>query len=248
MIMNFHFNFANRLPANLRRTCITVILLTACMLLQIPGHSQVVNESTKKKISIGVGLFNDFWLSMPEGIKTRTINQGFTILSTYNVPFGKSRFSFAIGLQLSVHNMYGNFYVSSKTDTTRLVKIPDDISYKRSKLKVTYLEVPVEFRYKSKSKVTIAPGFKVGIVIGSSTKYVGNGPLENYNYTVNQSETTTIKFFGVKNLQQITYGPTLRIGYSWVNLNATYMLSTIFKQNKGPQMYPISVGFILMPF
>jgi hypothetical protein len=238
-----------RLTAYLRRTCAVLMLIGAFVFLQLPGHSQVVNATTKKKISIGVGLFDDIWMNMPEGIKSRTINQGASVMTTYNVPFGKSNFSFAIGLQLTIHNMFGNFYIyKNKTDSTVFKKIPDTISYKRSKMKLTYLEVPVEFRFKSKSKVTVALGFKGGMVINSSTKYVGNGPLNNTNYSVNQSETTIIKMAGVRNLEQFTYGPTIRIGYSWVNISGYYMLSTIFKSGKGPEMYPLSIGVIFMPF
>jgi hypothetical protein len=212
------------------------------------GKSQMVNESTKKKISIGIGEFTDFWLNVPSDVKTRTINQGFTIYSTYNIPFGKSQFSFAIGLGLTVHNMYGNFYVNSYTDSTTFKRINDNVLYKKSKMTVSYLEIPAEFRFKSKSKVTVALGFKAGMLLSSSTKYFGDS-ITTYNYQVNQDEKTKIKLFGIKNLQQITYGPTLRIGYSWINFYASYMLSTIFKSGTNePQMYPVSIGIVLMPF
>lgn len=144
--------------------------------------------------------------------------------------------------------MYGKFFVNSATDSTVFKKIPDTVSVKKSKMKVTYLEIPIEFRFRSKSKVTVALGFKGGIMLGSGTKYVGNGVLATYNYTVNEPEKTKIKLSGIKNLEQFTYGPTLRIGYSWINVSASYMLSPIFKQGKGPQMYPLSLGIVLMPF
>src|ERR1039457_7265220 len=150
--MNFIFYAKNRFPAALRHTLTVLILMVVFITLQLPGQAQIVNQSTKKKISIGIGEFNDFWINMPSDVKSRLINQGFTIMSTYNVPFGKSNFSFAIGLGLTIHNMYGNFYVNSRTDTTDFKKIPDIISYKKSKMTLTYLEIPVEFRFKSKSK------------------------------------------------------------------------------------------------
>lgn len=246
--MNPKFLRQHRLPVPGRYRFTIFFLYLIFILIQVPGHSQVVNETTKKKISVGIGEFTDIWMNMPEGIKTRTINQGFTILGTYNLPFGKSNFSFAIGLELTVHNMYGKFFVNSETDSTVFKKIPDSVLYKKSKMKVTYLEIPIEFRFKSKSKVTVALGFKGGILIESGTKYVGDGVLSTYNYTVTQSEKTKIKLSGIKNLEQFSYGPTFRIGYSWINVNASYMLSTIFKKGKGPEMYPLSVGIILMPF
>jgi len=244
--MNPIYSSKKRSPV-LRRYAFLVLTLLATFIFIQPGRSQVVNESTKKKISVGIGEFTDIWLNMPAGVKTRTINQGFTVLGTYNIPFGKSNFSFAIGLQLTFHNMYGNFFVNSKTDTTTFKKIPGEISYKKSKLKVGYFEIPVEFRFKSKSKVTVALGFKGGILLDSGTKYVGDS-LNTYNYTLNHNEKAKIKLNSIKNLEQFTYGPTIRIGYSWINVNASYMISTIFKKGKGPEMYPLSLGIILMPF
>ncbi|MCX6251982.1 MAG: outer membrane beta-barrel protein [Bacteroidetes bacterium] len=225
-----------------------LIFLAIFFLLPSTGHTQVVTESAKKKITVGIGEFTDIWMKMPTGTKSRTINQGFNIYSTYNIPFGKSNFSFAIGLGLTIHNMYGNFLVNSYTDSTNVVKIPDTISYKKSKMCLTYLEVPLEFRFKTKSKFTVALGFKGGLEIASSTKYVGNGPVATYNFTVNQAEKTKIKMSGIKNLEKFTYGPTIRFGYSWINVNAGYMLSTIFQKGRGPEIYPISVGIVLSPF
>ena len=231
----------------MKRIIVLAILIALC-LFTIQGHSQVVNESTKKRISIGFGIFNDIMMKMPSGVKARIVNQGVNIFGTYNVPFGKSNFSFAIGLGLSAHNIYGNFFVSSTSDSTALIRIPDSVKYKRSKINLVYLEIPLEFRFKSNTKVNVGLGFKGGFLIGSSSKYVGNGEITTTNYTLHSSDKTRVKFWGIKNLEQFTYGPTLRIGYKWFNLNGYYMLSSLFTKNRGPEMYPISVGFVLMPF
>ena len=227
-----------------------IIFLLTIFLISIRGYSQVVNASTKKKISIGVGLSTDIMMNMPSTVKSRAINQGVNLLATYNLPFGKSNFSFAIGLGLSTHNIYGNFLVNSTSDSTNLIKIPDGIKYNRSKLSLAYLEVPLEFRLKTKSKASIGVGFKGGYMISSSAKYVGNGKITTHNYTIpTENEKTRIKYWGVKKLEPLTYGPTLRIGYKWFNVTGYYMISTIFmKGHSNSEMYPISVGFILMPF
>ncbi len=231
----------------MKRTIFLTILLPIC-LYATQGYSQVVNESTKKRISIGFGLFTDIMMKMPSGIKARTINQGVNVFGTYNVPFGKSNFSFAIGLGFGTHNIYGNFFVNSTSDSTALIRMPDSVNYKRSKITLSYLEIPLEFRFKSNSKVNVGLGFKGGLLIGSSSKYVGDGEITTTNYTLHSSEKTRVKFWGIKNLEQFTYGPTLRIGYKWFNVNGYYMLSSLFTKNRGPEMYPISVGFVLMPF
>jgi len=104
--------------------CRVLLFLLIFLLMEPAIHSQVVNETTKKKFNIGFGMFNDFVLNVPSGLKTRTIDQGVDVFALYNLPFGKSNFSFSLGLGLSAHNIYGDFTVNKdKTgDTTRLVK------------------------------------------------------------------------------------------------------------------------------
>ena len=226
-----------------------ILLLILSFFLILPeAHSQVVNETAKKKFSIGFGMFNDFVLNMPSGVKTRTITQGVNVFGLYNIGFGKSPFGFSIGLGIDIHNIYGNFLVNKSGDTTVLVKIPDTVSFKRSKMTIVYLEVPVQFYLKTESKVNVALGFKAGFMIGSHTKYVGNGGIETDTYKSTISTKVRLKSVGIPNLQQFTYGPTFRIGYRWISLDGYYMISTLFTKGHGPDMYPISVGLVLMPF
>jgi hypothetical protein len=231
----------------MKRTVFHSILLAA-FLFTFPGYSQVVTEKTKKKISIGVGLSTDIMMNMPSGVKAWAINRGANVFGTYNIPFGKSDFSFAIGVGISTHNIFGDFVVNSTPDSTWLFKIPDSVSYKRSKITLAYGEVPIEFRFKSKSKVTVGVGFKAGFLLGSSSKYIGDGPIKTTNYTLNATGKQRAKFWGIDNLEQFTYGPTLRVGYKWINVAGYYMISHLFTKDHGPDMYPISVGFLLMPF
>ncbi len=225
-----------------------LVFMLAFLLIQPAAQSQVVNETAKKKVSVGFGLFTDIMLKVPSGIRTRTINQGVNVFGLYNIAFGKSPFGFSIGLGVSAHNIYGNFLVNKSGDTTKLVKIPDTVSYKRSKINLVYLEVPLQFYLKTEGKFNVALGFKVGLMIGSHTKYVGNGGIKTNTFESYSVSKVRLKSAGIPNLQQFVYGPTFRIGYKWISADCYYMLSTIFIKNHGPDMYPISVGLVLMPF
>jgi len=225
-----------------------LILMMAILLVHPPVRSQVVNETTKKKVSIGFGIFTDFWQKVPSGIKIRTINQGINLFGLYNVPFGKSPVGFSIGLGIDAHNVYGNFIQDKSGDTTKLVKIPDTVGFKRSKMTLVYLEIPVEFNLKTKSKIRIGLGFKAGFLVGSSTKYVGDGRISTSSYKFSTTSKIRFKTWGIPNLEQFTYGPTASFGYRWIHVNCYYMLSNVFTKNHGPDMTPISVGLVLMPF
>ncbi|HNX86295.1 MAG TPA: outer membrane beta-barrel protein [Bacteroidales bacterium] len=222
-----------------------VFCISAVMLLFLAPHdaaAQVVKEATKKRISIGFGLFSDIWMNTPDGMKTRTINQGVNVFATYNVPFGKSNFGFSIGLGLSVHNLYWNYMFNGNNDSLQFIKIPDNISYKRSKLTLPYLELPLEFRFRSKSKIAVGVGFKVGYMMYAHTKWVGD------DYLYNSSTTLRTSVKDIKNIERFTYGPTLRVGFKWIHVNGYYSLANIFMKDKGPEIYPITVGLMLMPF
>jgi len=219
-------------------------VICALFLLIIPNFSQaqVVKEATKKRISIGFGMFTDLWMNTPDGMKTRTINQGVNVFGTYNVPFGKSNFGFALGLGISVHNLYWNYLYNGSDNSFQFEKIPDSIGHKRSKVTLPYLEIPLEFRFRTKYKFAVGLGFKVGYMIYAHSKWVG----DDYLYGTTSTLRTTVS--GIKNIEKFSYGPTLRIGYKWFHLNAYYSLSNVFTKSTGIDMYPISIGFLLMPF
>jgi hypothetical protein len=206
------------------------------------ARTQVVKEATKKRISIGFGLFSDIWIKTPPDMNVRTINQGVNVFATYNVPFGKSNFGFSIGLGINIHNLYWNYRFQSSSDSLQFVRIEDTLGYKRSKLTMPYLEIPIEFRFKTKYKLAIGVGFKVGYMIYGHSKYVGD------DYLFKSTNTIRVSFKDIKYIERFTYGPTLRIGFKWFHVNAYYSLSNIFEKDKGPEMYPVSVGFVIMPF
>ena len=44
------------------------------------------------------------------------------------------------------------------------------------------------------------------------------------------------------------FDATVRIGWSFLNLFATYSVNTMFKKNEGPEIYPWTAGITLMNF
>jgi hypothetical protein len=153
--------------------------------------------------------------------------------------------SFSPGIGIGVHNLYSSSFLVVNNDTSDFVKILDvypDLPFKKSKLAVTYLDIPLELRYKSKSEFRVAVGFKFGFLLQAHTKYKGNDYLEG------TSDRVIYKKAKIQNLEKNRYGFTARIGYKWLNLWGYYQLSTLFTADKGPDMYPISLGITIIPF
>jgi hypothetical protein len=221
-----------------------LLLLAFGLALMLPLFAQdKISDETKKKFSIGIDLFTDIWQDVPDGLDLKTINRGVSVFGMYNYQFGKSNISFAIGAGISTHNMYSNSLTGyDDVDSSFFVAIPDSISYKKSKLSLTYLDIPFEFRLKTEKKFRMALGFKMGFLIGKHNKYKGDD--------LGGSDAGTIieKSNNVRNLETFRYGPTFRIGYKWINLYGYYQINTLFKPDQGPEMAPITVGISLMPF
>ncbi|MCF8230028.1 MAG: PorT family protein [Bacteroidales bacterium] len=221
---------------------LTLLFLSFVIIFPLLAQDQISDE-TKKKFSIGIDIFSDIWQDTPDDLDLSTINRGINVFGMYNYQFGKSNFSVAIGAGIGAHNMYSNGIVGSINDSTVFdTEILDTISYKKSKINLTFLDIPFEFRLKTRSKFRMAIGFKIGFMIGKHAKYKGDA--------LNGEDSGTIitKSTDVRNLETFRYGPTFRIGYKWINLFGYYQINKMFKPDQGPQMYPITVGISLMPF
>jgi hypothetical protein len=214
------------------------------------AFSQVVTESTIRKFNIGIGAFTDIWQGQPPEMSTRTINQGAQVFGMYNYQIKESAVYLAGGIGMGMHNLYSNTYIPDiKADSISFEKIPDGVSYKKSKISLTYVDVPIEFRIRTKKYFRIAFGFKVGFLINSHTKYKGNRfHFDKDGLLVSDRVNVVEKERDIKQIETWRYGPTFRIGYKWFNITVYYQLSQIFKVDKGPKLYPISIGIAVIPF
>lgn len=218
-----------------------IIVLSGSMLF-----AQSVAESTTKKVSVGYDLYTSIWSDMPSGIKTRTINQGANVFLMYNHMMSENGFSFAGGLGISSENLYlKNAYIPNvKADSIAFTNVPSGVNVKKSKLNVTYLDIPIEIRYVTKSKMRFTLGMKFGFVIDSKTKLKGDA----FDSEGTLGWGTKEKHKDVNRLESTRFGVQARIGYKWVHLYGYYSLNKLFIANKGPQVYPISIGLTFMPF
>jgi len=218
------------------------ILIATVLVLAFSGNmfSQVLSESAKRKVTVGADVYTDIWMNVPSGIDTRTINQGANVFLMYNLQLSDSKAAFAFGLGFSNHNMYGDFRIPDvKGDSIIMAPIPSTESYKKSKMALTSLDLPLELKLKLDNGVKFGFGFKIGWVISSKTKYKGD---------IDGVEHKT-KDLGINQMEDFVYGATLRVGYKVVNLFCNYQISKVFQTGKGPdKLYPISVGLTITPF
>lgn len=229
----------------------TILMASLTMMGQDDKSSNEGVKIQNKSDRFMWGIHTDLWQDASDSIGIESVNQGMSFQGMLDFPFS-TKLSIAVGLGLASHNLYSSSWLmpvrdslSRLTDKSAFYNIPtDSVSYKNNKVNVTYLEIPVEFRFRSNSSegVKIALGFKAGLTINNHTKYKGD------EYIYMDGKTIKEKVHNNEHILNYRYGATARIGYKWINLNVFYSLTNLFKDNKGPEMYPISVGFIITPF
>lgn len=90
-------------------------------------------------------------------------------------------------------------------------------------------QIPVSGNNK---KLYFSGGVIGGLKVGSHTKVKIDGSKS--------------KDRGDFNINPFRYGATARFGYKGINLFGTYYFSTFFKDSRGPEMYPFTIGIGLM--
>ncbi|MCB0507767.1 MAG: porin family protein [Chitinophagales bacterium] len=212
-------------------------------------------NTAKDRIVIDLAMMNaiikkDGGVTVPDDFKLQAFNRGINVYFMYDFLLGKKNtgkdrhFSIAPGLGVSSENYYFKSYgMSWHRDTvTRFYALGDSVSSKKSKLNMTYIDIPIEFRYRSTpNKKTgmswkVALGFKLGFLVGSKWKYKGEDPYAK------DGESITFKDIKVANMSKFRYGPTIRGGYGPVSLFCYYSIGSAFSSGKGPKFNPIVFG------
>lgn len=182
------------------------------------------------------------WLDAPDGIEQQWYSRGLNLFFMYDLPFGNSPFSIAPGFGLGTDNVYHNGVFTATDSVTLFSPIADSINLTGTKLNTTYLEVPLELRFRTKPNDKgrswkIAAGIRGGLLITSHVKYRGEGTTFGL-----LQDDVKYKLHDIPRLDNLRYGATFRVGYGPINLQAYYGLSTLFEAGQGPDMAPLHIG------
>ncbi len=200
-----------------------------------------------KGIELGMNNFlnSSNELSLPTNGKFMELNTSKSVEFSLNFvekafPVYKNRFGLVTGMGIKWNNYHfdknimldpNNIFLTTEVDT----------NFNKNKLGITYLTVPLLLEYhipvgKKQNPIYFSTGVIGGVKIGSRTK-------QKYAIGGKEYEDKTKEDFG---LSPYTYSITARIGYKKLNLYANYSLVTLFEKNKGPVLYPFTIGVSLM--
>ncbi len=217
--------------------------------LSLPVLAQDESESAEKKEPaeneasdrIVFGFSLDNWIydkDEIDSLETKWNSWGFHFYYMYDVPMGKSRFSFAPGVGFSASWVKNNSSLNDNVDSIGTFFQPIPTDYKRNSLAASYFDIPVELRYRSKPN-SKNKSFKLAVGC------IGGVQLSNHTSTkaTINGDTKITKDYRWDDIAKFRFGPTFRIGYGAINIFAYYSVLSHFKKDNGPDVHPFSAGF-----
>ena len=113
-------------------------------------------------------------------------------------------------------------------------------NYTASKFKVTYLTIPLLLEYQTNryhkvNSFHITAGMVGGLRLSTKAKVVWNNG--------GKSKQKQHDEFNMNPFSWNAYGG---IGWGIINLYASYSINTLFREDRGPELYPWSIGLILI--
>jgi hypothetical protein len=227
-----------------------VLFTLIALVFSATAFAQLIANKTDNRITFGIDLFNDFQLGASNNWDPRMVNQGVSCSLTYNFALGESsKHTVSIGLGVSSHNYFSYSRIMNPYTNGNLVlqNYRDVEGFKRFKVNPVYGEVPLVLNFRIKDQVKIGIGFKVGVMIGTKTRYVG--PDEDGTLTDESGATINQKYQYISNVERMAYSATFRIGWKWVSAYAAYQINSVFSTgHEAPVFHPLSVGVTFTPF
>lgn len=217
------------------------------------SDSDLKNELTHwGGIDVGVNMLlnSNNETTLPDGAKWLDIDEARSLSWSFNLYEQKIRIVkdyvgiiTGVGLTYNSYGLKNNVSVLSNSDSTYAVTVPDSLyTFDKNKLRTTYIKVPVMLEFNTsvdpKRSFHIAAGVIGGVRIGSITK-------QEYKIDDSKNKDRVKDDF---NFSPITLDAAVRIGYGNLTLFANYGLTPLFEDNKGPEVYPFTVGISILPW
>ncbi len=144
-----------------------------------------------------------------------------------------------IGFSFNNYRFNSDAYLLPQQDSVVAYDDPAN-TLKKNKLVASYLNIPLllEFNTSQNPDKTVHFAFGVigGLRLGTHLKMIKK---------VDGDEAKS-KVFDDFNLNQFRYDATVRLGYRNATLFASYSLAELFKDNRGPELHPLTLGIRLV--
>ena len=192
----------------------------------------------------------DNWVGKTDSMNTSGFSRGFSMYFMYDFPFKSDpHFSVGAGLGINASNIFFDKtevgVANPNNATLAFTSTAATDHFKKYKLVLTNLELPIELRYAFHPENTnkswkIAVGIKAGVLLSAYTK---GKDLENQagqviNYYIEKKSST--RFFNGARVVG-----TFRVNYGWIGVFGQLQLTPLIKNLAGPTVNPYSIGIVL---
>lgn len=189
--------------------------------MDLPKNYEFLDLTLSKSVNVKINFFEQ---------SINLINNHFGLVTGLGLEYCNYRFDNNVILEKN-NNVLDGYYDENP-----------DKTYSKSKLVVNYLNLPLLLEYQTNSKSNInsfhiSGGVTGGLRIGSHTKVVYTSGKDN-------KDKVRDDFY----LNPFKMDMTAKVGWGILNLTANYSLTSLFKNNKGPELYPFCVGITLANF
>ncbi len=159
----------------------------------------------------------------------------------FNIIGNKFGMTTGLGLEWNNYRFQNRAIIETLDDSlTGYIATDNDRSYLKSKLVTSYLTLPVMFEFQTNSK-SKANSFHVGVGVLSGLRIGTHTKLKTEN-----GRGDSDKQFGSTAMNPFKLDLMARLGWGKLNLYGKYSLISLFKENRGPELYPFSVGLSLV--
>ena len=182
---------------------------------------EAIIDSLYREDQFYAGVTYNLLGKMPSGISQNGFSSGFHLGFVRDMPINKKRnVSLGLGIGYSANSFNQNLKISKDTNGGFVYRSVDEFS--KNKFSQHLIEIPFEVRWRLSSPVEykffrLHTGFKVGYVIGNTSKFEGSSGNEKYS--------------GINDFNDFQYALTFSIGYNTWNFYMYYALNPIFSSN-----------------
>lgn len=223
--------------------------------LEIDDEGNVKFKKGKKEkydghwggFDLGVNGFLDenFEINTPDGYDyldlkmEKSINVNLNIFEqNFNLITEKVGLTTGLGLEWNNYRFKNNAVISNMDTLAGYLDVMENPRFTKSKLVTSYLTLPlmIEFQTNSYSKINsfhAGVGVLSGLRIGTHTKLVDENDKKDKEHG-----STAMNPFKLELMA--------RIGWGKLNVYGKYALTQLFKENRGPEVYPFSIGITLV--
>jgi hypothetical protein len=213
---------------------------------------------------------SDFNMNFPSSINYLDLNTARSMMVNINpielnlnIANNKFGFTTGLGFQLSNYFFSRDYALYGDLDSLAAFRVYDAdgnmVTTAKNKLFVSWLTLPLLFEYQTNAKCNMKSfHFTFGVIGGLKLQSYQKQELTSYDQTLfleTESGRVISSFDAEKPVHRVhdqfflnpfKVDATVRVGWSFLNLFTTYSLTSMYQKDKGPEVYPWTVGVTLL--